>query len=189
MGCANSRRAARDDRWPIRSGSESPETRLSRQSFRFRKWLIVSRGALLRLYLHHLVQPAGNKNSRVLLQAGIFAIAFLGVESKTDNVPIRCADQLGRRFGRGGVADLGRIPKMDGQHGEYVRLVVFRTRISDVATAICAGARAQRERKSQKQQLRPKTVAGSAHGCLPIAEIRGRRSGPVVAPMNMTMPD
>src|SRR5262249_9233708 len=70
-----------------------PETRLSCQSFRFRKWLIVSRGTLLRLDLHHLVQPAGNKNSRVLLQAGIFAVAFLGVESNVDHVPIRCADQ------------------------------------------------------------------------------------------------
>src|SRR6516225_1764537 len=149
------------------------ETRLSSQSFRFRKWLIVSRGTLLRLDLHHLVQPAGNKNSRVLLQAGIFAVAFLGIESKTDDVPIRCADQLRRRFGRRGVADLGRIPKIDGQHGENVRLVVFRTRVSDVATAICAGARAQREGKSQKQQLWPKTVASSAHGCLPIAEVRG----------------
>src|SRR5262249_7702458 len=143
------------------------ETRLSSQPFRFRKWLIVSRGTLLRLDLHHLVQPAGNKNSRVLLQAGIFAVAFLGIESKTDNIPIRASDQLGRRFGRGGVADLGRIPKIDGQHGEDVRLVVFRTRISDVATAICAGARAQRERKSEEQEGRTKTARGSARGGFP----------------------
>src|SRR5262249_32969338 len=53
-----------------------PEPQLSSERFRFRKWLIISRGALLRLDLHHLVQPAGNKNSRVLLQAGIFAIAL-----------------------------------------------------------------------------------------------------------------
>ncbi len=177
MRCANSRRAARDDRWhlaPIRSGSES-QKRLSRQSFRFRKWLIVSRGTLLRLDLHHLVQPAGNKNSRVLLQAGIFAIAFLGIESKTDNVPIRCADQYGRRFGGGGVADLSRIPQIDVQHGENVRLVVFRTRIADLAVAICAGARAQSERASQEQQSRPKTSARSAHCCLPAARVPARR--------------
>src|SRR5262249_29899247 len=143
------------------------ETRLSSQPFRFRKWLIVSRGTLLRLDLHHLVQPAGNKNSRVLLQAGIFAVAFLGIESKTDNIAIRASDQLGRRFGRGGVADLGRIPKIDGQHGEYVRFVFSGTRISNVATAFCAGARAQRERKSKEQQLTPKPSAVSAPGCSP----------------------
>src|SRR6266704_3108903 len=75
------------------------------------------------------------------------------------------------RFGEwlvigGGVADLSRIPQIDVQHGENVRLVVFRTRIVDLAVAICAGARAQSERASQEQQSRPKTSARSAHCCL-----------------------
>src|SRR5262249_53252304 len=87
--------------------------RLSGQFFRFGEWLIISRGALLRLRLRHLVEPAGNKDSYVLLEAGIFSAAFLGIESKTDNVPIRCADQYGRRFGGSGVANLGRIPEID----------------------------------------------------------------------------
>src|SRR6476620_4649763 len=98
--------------------------RLSSQFFRFGEWLVVGCGALLRLRLYHLVQPAGNKDSYVLLQTRIFSAAFLGVEAKTDNVPVRCADQYGRRFGRGGVADLSRIPQIDVQHGENVRLVV-----------------------------------------------------------------
>ena len=158
------------------------EAPLSSQPFRFRKWLIVSRGALLRLRLHHLVEPAGNKDSHVLLQTCIFSAAFFGIESKTDNVPIRCADQYGRRFGGGGVADLSRIPQIDVQHGENVRLVVFRTWISDLAAAICAGARAQSERESQEQQSRPKTSARPAHCCLPAAHVPARRSRPLSSP-------
>src|SRR5262249_52529719 len=157
-------------------------TRLSGQSFRFGEWLVVGRGALLRLRLHHLVQPAGNKDSHVSLQTRIFSAAFLGIESKTDDVPIRCADQFGRRFGRGGVADLGRIPQIDVQHGENVRLVVFRTGIADLAVAVCAGAGAQSERESQEQQSRPKTSARSAHSCLPARARAARRRRPLSSP-------
>src|SRR5262245_9832980 len=142
--------------------------RLSGQFFHFGEWLIISRGALLRLRLYHLVQPASNKDSYVLLETRIFSAALLGIESKTDNVPIRCADQYGRRFGGSGVADLRRIPQIDVQHGENVRLVIFRTRISDLAIAICAGAGAQSERKSQEQQFRAKTPARSAPHCCPL---------------------
>src|SRR5262249_62030475 len=52
------------------------------QSLRCGEWLLVSRGPLLRLDLHHLVQPAGNENSRVLLEAGIFSIAFLALNRR-----------------------------------------------------------------------------------------------------------
>src|SRR5215471_9610688 len=172
MRCADSRRARRD----ILTGAW-----LSDQFFRFGEWLIISRGALLRLRFHHLVQPAGNKDSNVLLHARIFSAAFLGIEPKTDNVPIRCADQYGRRFGGGGVADLSRIPQIDVQHGENVRRVVFRTRISDLAVA-SAGAGAQSERESQEQQSRPKTSARSAHGCLPAAHVPARRSRSLSSP-------
>src|SRR5215831_11275727 len=161
---------------------QSPaDARLSGQLFRFGEWLIISRGALLRLRLHHLVEPAGNKDSHVLLQTCIFSAAFFGIEAKTDNVPIRCADQYGRRFGGGGVADLSRIPQIDVQHGENVRLVVFRTRISDLAVA-SAGAGAQSERESQEQQSRPKTSARSAHYCLSAAHVPARRSRSLSSP-------
>src|SRR5262245_44026827 len=113
----------------------------------------------------------------------MLSASSLFVESRTVNVPIRCADQYVRRFGGSGVADLSRIPEIDVQHGENVRLVIFRTRISDLAIAICAGAGAQSERKSQEQQFRAKTSARSAHCCLLTADMPPRDE------MDMTMHD
>jgi hypothetical protein len=92
--------------------------------------------------------PATNR--RVLLQTRIFSVAFLGIEAKADDVAIRPSDRLEPRLGRGGVADLSRISKINVQHGENVRLIVLRARIGEVVTTSAgqlAGARAQSERK------------------------------------------
>jgi hypothetical protein len=140
----------------------------SRQCFRFGKWLVFSFGTFLRLRLHHLVEPTGNENSRVLLQAGIFSIAFLGIESKTYDVPICPPDRLDPRFGRGGLADLGRISQINMQHRKNVGLVALRPRIRGLAIPAgqATAARAQTNRKSRKQRRKPKTSARSAH-CYP----------------------
>src|SRR5207247_5365293 len=129
------------------------------------KWLVFSRNTFLWLGFDHLIQPTGNKNSEVLLSAGIFSATFLGIKPQTDDVAIALSDRLEPRFGRGGVADLRRISKINVQHGENVRLVVLRPRISSASIFFraTAGACAQGKRSSQEHALKPEPAV--AHHC------------------------
>src|SRR6266550_6966029 len=86
---------------------------LSGQGFRFRKWPVFSGNAILGLGLDHLVEPAANKNSEVLLYVSIFSVTFLGVQPQAGDVRIPLSDQLELRFGRGGVTDLRRISEVN----------------------------------------------------------------------------
>src|ERR1700680_982304 len=87
--------------------STFPENALSRQPFRFGKRSIVGRCTLIGLGLDQLVEPARDEDRRVILAAAIFAVDFLGIQPKADDVALSAADRLQRRLRYGGVANLG----------------------------------------------------------------------------------
>src|SRR5262249_59113107 len=59
-----------------------PEPRLSSQPFRFRKWLIVSRGALLRLDLHHLSSLPATKIAAYCFRPAYSPLLFLALNRR-----------------------------------------------------------------------------------------------------------
>jgi len=141
---------------------------LSGQGFGFGEWPVFGASAVLGLGLDHLVEAAASKDREELLRAGIFSVALLGIQPQTHDVPISLRDQLQPRFGRGGVADLRRIPEVDMQHRENVGLVVLGRRAwgSTFSSQVTTRACAQGERESQDQAF-DSTAGGNrmtAHG-------------------------